>query len=71
MQENKKINQKIKREREREREREITPPFFKGKLYKEWKREWQIYSKIVWTRKDKIREDEGKDEKWYQNKIMT
>ena len=60
----KKINQKIVRERERE----ITFFFFffgEGKLYKEWKREWQIYNEMVWIRKDKIREDEGKDEEWY------
>ena len=40
------------REREREREREITF-FCEGKLCKEWKKEWQIYSKRVWTKKDK------------------
>ena len=34
-----------------------------GKLCKEWKREWWIYSKIVWIRRDKIREYEEKDEK--------
>ena len=42
-----------------EREREIA--FCEGKLRKEWKKEWQIYNKRVWIRRDKIKEDEGKN----------
>ena len=43
----------------KEKEREITL-FCEGKLCKEWKRKWQIYSKREWIRGDKIKEDEGK-----------
>ena len=32
--------------------------------YAENGREWQFYS-MVWIRRDKTREDERKDEKWY------
>ena len=32
--------------------------------YAENGREWQFYSKMVWIRRDKTREDERKDEKW-------
>ena len=46
--------------RERERERDI--PFCEGKLCKEWKREWQIYNKMMWIWRDKIKKDERKDE---------
>ena len=35
------------------------------KNYAENGRKWQIYSEIVWIRRDKIREDEKKDEEWY------
>ena len=59
------MHQKIERQREREREHFF---FCEGKVYKEWKKEWQIYSKRVWIRKDqkkKKNEDEGKDEEWY------
>ena len=54
----------------RERERETTF-FCEGKVCKKWKREWQIYSKRLWIRKDKKRKkkkkkkDEEKDEEWY------
>ena len=58
------MKKKIEREREREREREITF-FVRGNYAKNWKKEWQIYSKMVWIRRDKIREDEEKDEWWY------
>ena len=44
----------------RERERDI--PFCEGKLCKEWKREWQIYNKMMWIWRDKIKKDEEKDE---------
>ena len=51
---------------ERERERERNNLFFcEEKLCKEWKREWWIYSKIVWIKRDKTREDDEKDEEWY------
>ena len=33
------------------------------KKYAKNGREWQIYSEIVWIRRDKIKEDERKDEK--------
>ena len=54
----KKILQKILWERERERD----IPFCEGKLCKEWKREWQIYNKMMWIWRDKIKKDEEKDE---------
>ena len=60
MQEKKNTPKNIVREREREREREIS--FCEGKLCKEWKREWQIYNKMMWIWRDKIKKDEGKDE---------
>ena len=34
-------------------EREREKLFCEWKVCKEWKREWQIYSKSVWIRKDK------------------
>ena len=46
----KKYTRKL-RERDREREREHF--FCEGKLYIEWKRLGQIYSKRVWIRRDK------------------
>ena len=49
------------REREREREREVTF-FCKGKLCIEQKKEWQIYSKRLRIRRDKIKEDKEKEE---------
>ena len=54
---NKKIHQKFERERDRDNLfcEEI-------KLCKKWKREWKIYSKRVWIRKNKIKEDEEKNE---------
>ena len=63
MQEKKK-HQKIEREREREREN-LLLLFCVRKLCIEWKRWWQIYSKKVWIRRDKIKEDGGKEEEWY------
>ena len=33
------------------------------KKYAKNGREWQIYNEIVWIRRDKIREDERRDEK--------
>ena len=60
-----KTSTKKLRERERERERERITFFCEEKLCKEWKKERQIYSKMLWIRRDKIREDEGKDEEWY------
>ena len=47
-------------EREREREREREKLFCEGKVCKEWKREWQIYSKSVWIRNDQKRKMKGK-----------
>ena len=35
------------------------------KNYVENGREWQIYSEIVWIRREKIKEDERKNEEWY------
>ena len=49
-----------------EREREITFLWKKKKkTYAKNGREWQIYSEMVWIKRDKIREDEWKDEEWY------
>ena len=44
-----------------EREREVTF-FCKGKLCIEQKKEWQIYSKRLRMRRDKIKEDKEKEE---------
>ena len=51
----------IKKLRERERERERTF-FCEKKPCIEWNRYLQIYSKKMWIRKDKIKEDEEKEE---------
>ena len=42
-----------------EREREL---FCEEKLGKEQKKKWHIYSKREWIRRDKIKENERKDE---------
>ena len=49
------------RERERERERERTF-ICERKPCIEWNRWLQIYSRRVWIRRDKIKEDEEKEE---------
>ena len=56
MQENflKKIHQKI------EGEREGNNPFCEGKLCKEWKSEWQIYSKMMILKRNKIKKIKGR-----------
>ena len=50
----------IKKLRERERERE--PFFLWEKPCIEWNKWLQIYSKRVWMRREKIKEDEEKEE---------
>ena len=62
MQEKNNTPKNIVREREREIYIYIYIPFCEGKLCKEWKREWQIYNKMMWIWRDKIKKDEGKDE---------
>ena len=47
------------------REREREPFYCEGKLCIKWKKKWQIYSKRVRIRKEKIKEDKEKDEEWY------
>ena len=39
--------------------------FGEGKLCIEWKSEWQIYAKRMIIRRNKIKEDKRKEEKWY------
>ena len=52
---------KNKKSTKKLRERERNNLFCEEKLCEEWKKECQIYSKRVWIRRDKIREDE----EWY------
>ena len=55
MQEKKNTPKNIVRERERY-------TFLWGKIMQRMKREWQIYNKMMWIWRDKIKKDEGKDE---------
>ena len=52
------------RERDLEREREVTF-FCVRKLCIEWKRNCQIYSKMLRIRRVKIKEDKKVEKEWY------
>ena len=44
--------------------------FCERKLCKEWKSEWQIYTKRIIIKRNKIKEDKRKEEVWYQDRMF-
>ena len=52
--------------REREREREN---LFVRENYVKNGKEWQIYTKMMIIKRNKIKEDKRKEEEWYQGRM--